>query len=559
MLAIGLGLYALLAIVSALAAVLATPYPWIALGFVGVGYVVYRERLPPSGQGASRSRHPLVVLLVFIALTGVIAMLLYALVMVLTIPAVWIFLGVAGAAYAIYRIARRIWRERLEVLFLDTIAALHASDPRGTELLSKLEARGGDDADAWLLLAAHAACRARYQDALAALERAAARVPSIGRLSSGMELAFPGLPAPLPFRPGGEGAGSIEVARTQIHVLDGRPRQAVADFKLAASDPAFPLGASALADAQVALGEIEHAAMALRQAADAPGCAPELSRSLRYKLARLLEDNEHRSAAIAEYQALIAQGGLEDVAERLPALHAHVEEERRHVEEERRREEEARKRQEQAQQREALKVAIAHAEKLGAAGQHDLAAGGFRHALKLPMDEETARAVGYKLAIALEDACKPMQADQEYEALGEYEDAPARREAIRAREQARREAILAEEEERRQRALRAQEKETLDEALAKLEAAKGPAGRRSAVRFGLERLTLQDLREQLLLEASQIEVDAVLEKVDGLKTAAAKRRHLLAALDAVRSDEVPDELQAQQIRWIEEALAALET
>ncbi|WP_437896534.1 hypothetical protein [Sorangium sp. So ce124] len=492
------------------------------------------------------------VLLAIIALTGVLALLLYALVMVLSIPAVWIFLGAAGATYAIYRIARRIWRERLEVLFFDAIAALHASDPRAAELLSTLKARGRDDADAWLLLAADAACRARYQEALAALERAAARVPSIGRLSSGMTLAFPGLLAPLPFRPGGGGAGSIEVARAQIHVLDGRPREAVGDFKLSASDPAFSLGACALADAQVALGEIEHAATALRQAADAPGCAPELSRRLRYKLARLLEDSESRSAAIVEYQALIAQGGLEDAADRLSALQAEVEDERRH-------EEEARKRQEEVQQREALKVAIAHAEKLGAAGQHGLAAAGLRHALKLPMDEETARGVRYKLAIALEDAGTPMQADQEYEALGEYEDAPARREAIRAREQARRRAILAEEEERRQRALRAQEKETLDEALAKLEAAKGPAGRRSAVRFGLERLTLHDLRDQLLLEASQIEVDAVLEKVDGLKTAAAKRRHLLTALDAVRSDEVPDELQAQQIRWLEEALAALET
>ncbi|WP_441290137.1 hypothetical protein ACSRUE_05760 [Sorangium sp. KYC3313] len=547
-----MGLYALFAIISALAAVLATPYPWIALGLVGVGYVVYRERLPPSGQGASRSGHPLVVLLAIIALTGLLALLLYALVMILTIPAVWIFLGAGGAAYAIYRIARRIARERLEVLFLDTIAALHASDPRVAELLSTLEDRGQDDADAWLLVAAHAACRVRYQDALAALERAAARVPSIGRLSSGMTLAFPGLPAPLPFRPEGGGAGSIEVARAQIHVLDGHPREAVGNFKLSASDPAFPLGACALADARVALGEIEHAATLLRQAADAPGCAPELSRSLRYKLARLLEDHDSRSTAIVEYQALIAQGGLEDAADRLPALQAEVEEERR-------REDEARKHQEEARQREALKLAIAHAEKLGAAGQHGLAAVGLRHALTLPMDEETARAVRYMLAIALEDAGTPVQADEEYEALGDYEDAPARREALRAREQARRQAILVEEEERRQRALRVQEKEALEEALARLEAAKGPAGRRSAVRFGLERLTLQELRDQLLLEASRIEVDAVLEKVDGLKTSAAKRRHLLAALDAVRSDEVPDELQAQQIRWLEDALAALET
>jgi hypothetical protein len=43
-----------------------------------------------------------------------------------------------------------------------------------------------------------------------------------------------------------------------------------------------------------------------------------------------------------------------------------------------------------------------------------------------------------------------------------------------------------------------------------------------------------------------------------LKTAAAKRRNLLAAVEAIRADDVPDELQAQQIQWLEQALAELE-
>jgi hypothetical protein len=61
-----------------------------------------------------------------------------------------------------------------------------------------------------------------------------------------------------------------------------------------------------------------------------------------------------------------------------------------------------------------------------------------------------------------------------------------------------------------------------------------------------------------MLEASRIEVEAVWSKVDGLKSPAAKRRHLAAALEDLRADSVPDELQAQQIRWLEEALQSVE-
>jgi hypothetical protein len=344
----------------------------------------------------------------------------------------------------------------------------------------------------------------------------------------------------LSFRQDGWGAGSFAVALAQLRVLAGHPGKAVEAIKLSTSDPAYPLGMCALADAHVALGEIEHAAMALRQAVNAPSCDPTLSRGLRYRLGRLLEDQGSRSAALREYKALVAQGDHEDAVERIQVLRAEVKQERR-------REEEARRNQEEVQRREALTNAVSYAEELRVGGYHGVAATELRRALELPMDAETASALRYKLAVTLEDAGTPLQAAQEYEALGDYQDAPARRQAIRI-----------EAEARRQQALRAQEEMVLHQALAKLETAKGPAGRRSAVRGGLERLSIQELRDQLLLEASRIEVEAVLDKVDGLKTAAAKGRHLLAALESLRTDEIPDELQVQQIRWIEEALAALE-
>lgn len=92
----------------------------------------------------------------------------------------------------------------------------------------------------------------------------------------------------------------------------------------------------------------------------------------------------------------------------------------------------------------------------------------------------------------------------------------------------------------------------------RIEGAKGPAGRRTALEAGLRTLTQQHLKERLTLEASRIEVQAALDKADSLKTPAAKLRTLRAALEGIRNDPVPDELQAQQIRWLEDAIADVE-
>ncbi len=102
------------------------------------------------------------------------------------------------------------------------------------------------------------------------------------------------------------------------------------------------------------------------------------------------------------------------------------------------------------------------------------------------------------------------------------------------------------------------EEEQLRQAVEKLEAAQGPAGRRMVLERALENIREGQLHQRLLLEASRIDVAAVLDKVDGLKTAAAKRRHLVAALDELQKDPVPDELQVQQVNWLKDALAELE-
>lgn len=95
------------------------------------------------------------------------------------------------------------------------------------------------------------------------------------------------------------------------------------------------------------------------------------------------------------------------------------------------------------------------------------------------------------------------------------------------------------------------------EAVDAIARAKGPATRRNALAKGLERLTDPTQRANLMLEASRIEVAAVLDKVDELKTPGAKRRRLEEALQNLRNDGIPDDLQRQQIEWLEAELKKL--
>jgi hypothetical protein len=93
--------------------------------------------------------------------------------------------------------------------------------------------------------------------------------------------------------------------------------------------------------------------------------------------------------------------------------------------------------------------------------------------------------------------------------------------------------------------------------LQRLEGAKGPATRKAILERDLANLRSEEARQKVLAAAARIEVQATLDKVDQLKTAAAKRRHLLAALEGLKADQVPDSLQQEEIAMLEAALAAL--
>lgn len=163
-----------------------------------------------------------------------------------------------------------------------------------------------------------------------------------------------------------------------------------------------------------------------------------------------------------------------------------------------------------------------------------------------------------KLVNLSSEARRLIQPDLDREAAREAERQAIQRERMRlaAAEEAERKAI--ERERVRIAAEVAHDNDVYQTCIARIDAAKGPAGRRSAVEAGLRSLRQDHMREQLKLEASRIEVSAAIAKAEGLKSPSAKLRTLSEALDAVRNDAIPDHLQLEQIRSLEAAIAKIE-
>lgn len=93
--------------------------------------------------------------------------------------------------------------------------------------------------------------------------------------------------------------------------------------------------------------------------------------------------------------------------------------------------------------------------------------------------------------------------------------------------------------------------------IARIEGYKGPVARRNALERALQEIHDPAAKQRLVLAASRIEVAAVLDKVDALASAAAKKRHLKKAIDDIRNDNISDELQAAELQQLEERLRSL--
>jgi len=107
-------------------------------------------------------------------------------------------------------------------------------------------------------------------------------------------------------------------------------------------------------------------------------------------------------------------------------------------------------------------------------------------------------------------------------------------------------------------AQRTDEADAFVKLVSRLSSAKGPAARRAVIEAAEGVELSPERRLQLVLEASRIDTDAALEKVAGLKSKEVKRRRLQEALASVKGDAVPDEMQADQIALLEDALRTLE-
>ncbi|MFO0710897.1 MAG: hypothetical protein U0353_13715 [Sandaracinus sp.] len=94
--------------------------------------------------------------------------------------------------------------------------------------------------------------------------------------------------------------------------------------------------------------------------------------------------------------------------------------------------------------------------------------------------------------------------------------------------------------------------------LAEIERAKGPAGRRAVAQRAFAELTRPDTRERLLVGAARIETRLVLEKVDSMKSKAARRRHLEEGIAALRELAIPEGVRVQEISALEAALTEVD-
>lgn len=93
--------------------------------------------------------------------------------------------------------------------------------------------------------------------------------------------------------------------------------------------------------------------------------------------------------------------------------------------------------------------------------------------------------------------------------------------------------------------------------IARIERQPGPIARRNALARSLEAVHDPSERSQLVQAASQAELGAVLDKVNLVTSAAAKKAVLLGAIEAIRWDNMPDELQEAELRQLEGRLRAL--
>jgi hypothetical protein len=97
----------------------------------------------------------------------------------------------------------------------------------------------------------------------------------------------------------------------------------------------------------------------------------------------------------------------------------------------------------------------------------------------------------------------------------------------------------------------------VDDWLARIEASRSTVERRNALRRALDVTHDGADRARLLEAASRLELAPLLGAIDALASIAAKKHRLQRALDDLRSDNIPEELQEAEVRQLEAKLREL--
>lgn len=95
---------------------------------------------------------------------------------------------------------------------------------------------------------------------------------------------------------------------------------------------------------------------------------------------------------------------------------------------------------------------------------------------------------------------------------------------------------------------------SLDAWIARLESSRSTVERRNTLGRALDAAADDADRARLLEAASRIELAPLLVTIDGLASAGARRHALQRAIDEVRADNIPEELQATELRQLEARL-----
>jgi hypothetical protein len=98
---------------------------------------------------------------------------------------------------------------------------------------------------------------------------------------------------------------------------------------------------------------------------------------------------------------------------------------------------------------------------------------------------------------------------------------------------------------------------SVHEWISRIERSRSTVERRNTLRRALDAAHEEADRAQLLEAASRIELAPILGRIDGLASPGARKHQLQRAIEEIRADNIPEELQAAEVQQLESRLRDL--